>query len=103
MNDTNLTRLAHGAVMEAIRLREEERQMGGRWIKKTVDGYYFQALVFDEPSEEYGINGGRVSKLTICEGNKWDPSKVVYNYDRGLEFNDLPSGVLEKVLRAAGN
>lgn len=35
---------------------------------------------YEEPSEEYGINGGRISKLMIKRADK-----IVYNYDRGLD------------------
>lgn len=36
---------------------------------------------FDEPSEEYGIDGGRISKLMLKQDGT-----VVYNYDRGLDI-----------------
>ena len=36
---------------------------------------------YDEPSETYGINGGRISKLMI----KID-GKIVCNYDRGWDI-----------------
>lgn len=36
---------------------------------------------FDEPSEEYGIEGGRISKLMIKIGNK-----ITCNYDRGWDI-----------------
>ena len=33
---------------------------------------------YEEPSEEYGISGGRISKLMLKQDGR-----VVYNYDRG--------------------
>ena len=39
---------------------------------------------YEEPSEEYGISGGRISKLML----KQDGS-VVYNYDRGKDIEPL--------------
>ena len=36
---------------------------------------------FEEPSEEYGIDGGRISKLML----KAD-GKVICNYDRGWDM-----------------
>ena len=33
---------------------------------------------YDKPSEEYGISGGRISKLMLKQDGR-----VVYNYDRG--------------------
>ena len=35
---------------------------------------------YEEPSEEYGISGGRISKLMLKQDGR-----VVYNYDRGLD------------------
>ena len=43
--------------------------------KNTVCHYWVKH--YEEPSETHGINGGRISKLTLkVEG------KVIYNYDR---------------------
>jgi hypothetical protein len=60
------------------------------WVEGTVDGFRFQAKVFDEGSQ-FGINEGRVSKLNI-----WDESKrlacgniftaSIVNYDRGWDI-----------------
>ena len=36
---------------------------------------------YEEPSEEYGISGGRISKLMLKQGGG-----VVYNYDRGEDI-----------------
>lgn len=36
---------------------------------------------FDEPSEEFGIDGGRISKLMLKQDGT-----VVYNYDRGADI-----------------
>ena len=44
---------------------------------KTVVHYW--AKVYDEGSQ-YGIEGGRISKLTLKTSGK-----VIYNYDRGLD------------------
>ena len=35
---------------------------------------------YDKPSEEYGISGGRISKLMLKQNGR-----VVYNYDRGVD------------------
>ena len=42
---------------------------------------HYWAKVYDEGSQ-YGINEGRISKLTLKENGK-----VIYNYDRG---EDVP-------------
>lgn len=36
---------------------------------------------YEEPSEEYGISGGRISKLMLKQNGR-----VVYNYDRGEDI-----------------
>ena len=48
----------------------------------TKDGktmVHYWAKVYDKGSQ-YGIEGGRISKLTLKENGK-----VIYNYDRGLD------------------
>ena len=60
------------------------------WIDGNIDGFRFQAKVYDEGSV-YGINEGRVSKLMI-----WDEAKKqacgnifkasILNYDRGWDI-----------------
>lgn len=72
------------------------------WITSVINGRWVQAKVYDEPSS-YGINGGRVSKLCIGKTDSRDPSKdffkqMAFNYDRGLDFNNLPDGVLEPII-----
>ena len=43
-------------------------------------GYRWCAKVYDEPSEDYGIEGGRISKLEIRRDGE-----TVCNYDRGWD------------------
>ena len=55
-----------------------------------IEGYHFQAAVYDEPSV-YGIDEGRISKLMV-----WDETKrqcrrgysrtILMNYDRGWDI-----------------
>jgi hypothetical protein len=71
------------------------------WKNGIVDGHWWMAKVYDEPSS-YGIKGGRVSKLCISATDHWEGlDNCVYNYDRGLDFNKAPKGLLTKVLKAA--
>lgn len=42
--------------------------------------YMFQAKIFPQPSEDYGIDGGHVSKLWV---KSLDTGKIVADYDRG--------------------
>ena len=44
----------------------------------TKDGEYKH---FDEPSEDYGINGGKISKLSLKMDGEW-----IANYDRGWDI-----------------
>jgi hypothetical protein len=50
------------------------------WVSGKCDKYHFEAKLFDEGSE-YGINGGRVSKLFIAD----DDDYTLVNYDRGWD------------------
>jgi len=72
------------------------------WTEGVLNGYWYQAKVYPEGSQ-YGINNGRVSKLTICTSVNWDSSKQVYNYDRGLDFDNCPPEVLSAILRYLEN
>ncbi len=73
------------------------------WKEKIIDGHWCQAKVYDEPSE-FGIENGRISKLTIAKGPAWEGmSKTIYNYSRGLDFDETPNGLLQKVLLAFNN
>jgi len=72
------------------------------WICAIIEGRYVDAKVFDEPST-FGVNNGRVSKLTIGKTDSRDHNKnyfeqMCYNYDRGLDFDKTPPGLLDKIL-----
>lgn len=78
-----------------------ERRDDG-WVITVIAGRYVEAKVYDEPSL-FGVNNGRVSKLTIgktATRNHKRPffQQMAYNYDRGLDFDELPPGVLDEVL-----
>ena len=47
--------------------------------KTTICHYWVKH--YEEPSEEYGVNGGRISKLTLKINDK-----TVCNYDRGWDM-----------------
>jgi len=67
------------------------------WYTNTIDGYWFEAKVYDTRSQ-YGIYEGRISKLCICKGTKFGSTKMVYNYDRGLDFDECVPRILAKIL-----
>lgn len=50
--------------------------------KEKYTKYHYWVKHYDEPSETYGINGGRISKLMI----KID-GETVCNYDRGWDIH----------------
>lgn len=68
------------------------------WITASIAGLWCQAKVYDEGSS-YGINGGRISKLTICTSLLWNPDAVVFHYDRGDDVNNIDAKSLKFILR----
>ena len=72
------------------------------WITAVIEDRWVQAKVYDEPST-YGINDGRVSKLAVSKSNTRDPQKpffdqICFNYDRGLDFDNAPTGLIDKII-----
>ena len=60
------------------------------WSEGTIgipkkDGKYksvkYWVKYFEEPSEDYGINGGKISKLSLKMDGEW-----IANYDRGWDI-----------------
>lgn len=60
------------------------------WKEGTIgipdkDGSYqivhYWIKQYEEPSEDYGINGGRISKLSLKLDGEW-----IANYDRGWDI-----------------
>ena len=66
------------------------------WKFGMINGYEYEAKVFDLGSE-YGINGGRISKLFVKKDGR-----VVINYDRGWDVRPKTKEakqVLAEILR----
>ena len=42
---------------------------------------HYWVKVYEEPSEEYGINGGKISKLSLKMDGEW-----IANYDGGWDI-----------------
>lgn len=59
------------------------------WHEGTLKVYdsifHYWMKVYDEPSQ-YGINGGKISKLMLKRNGK-----IVYNYDRGEDVKPADS------------
>lgn len=68
---------------------------GHNWFEGEIGGYTVYAKVYPEPSQ-YGIENGRISKLTITDGD----GNTIANYDRGWdvapkeEYKDLYDNVV---------
>lgn len=62
---------------------------GAGWVEFNVNGHKAQAKVYEEDSEDFGIDGGNISKLWIRD---------VYNYDRGLDFDRAPQGMIDGIV-----
>ena len=83
-----------------LNIGPEPRDKEGLWLKGEVEinnkAYNFSAKVYMEPSE-FGINGGKVSKL--CIG---DDEKCILNYDRGWDILDkmITPDILEDMVEA---
>lgn len=72
------------------------------WITAVIDNRWVQAKVYNEKSE-FGINGGRVSKLAIGKTSQRDPQsnffeQICYNYDRGLDFSKISKELLKSIV-----
>ena len=46
--------------------------------------FHYWVKHYDEPSEDYGIDGGRISKLRLKRNGE-----IAYNYDRGLDIEPI--------------
>ncbi len=55
------------------------------WVHGYYNDWTFDAKVFETPSK-FGINNGKVSKLTIKDSTK----KIIINYDRGWDIKPAP-------------
>lgn len=80
----------------------EVTESSGNWVTGQVDGHWFQSKVYVNPSI-FGINEGRVSKLIISKTNVWPGfyrEKLLFNYDRGLDFGSITSEQVNKILMA---
>lgn len=83
-------------------LNERNDMNNSPWFHGIIEGRLVDAKVYNQPSS-YGINGGRVSKLAVYKTTTRDcyedwHSQLDYNYSRGEDFNNLPEGMLEKIV-----
>lgn len=60
------------------------------WIKGEYKGFRFVAKCYDEPSQEFGWRGGRISKLEVRKNRE-----IVFNFDRGIDVDTKDPEVQE--------
>lgn len=90
-----------------MKILKDTRKQNG-YITAIINGRWVMAKVYDEPSE-YGVNECRVSKLCIGKSASRDKQanfldQMAYNYDRGLDFDNLADPtVLPKILAELNN
>ena len=63
--------------------RQNTKEDDTMWTEGTMDGYEYWVKHYEEGSS-YGIDEGRISKLSIRKNGV-----EVYGYDRGLDHDDL--------------
>jgi hypothetical protein len=71
---------------------------GGEWYVGRVGSYWFEALVFTEPSQ-YGIDGGQVSKLCLLDAPRKRDGRELACYDRGWDLRPAEAQVQEAMMR----
>jgi len=67
--------------------RIEATALKNGWIDGIINGFRFQAKIYDEDSK-FGIENGRVSKLTVWDEQKrksGSGSGDILSYDRGWD------------------
>ena len=71
---------------------ENRQSAGGVWVKGSLNGFAFNALVFAEHAEnpEYELSSSKISKLWM---QRLADHKVVVNFDRGWDIR--PTSGLE--------
>ena len=80
-------------------MRKTIRELGCNWYEGQTNGHFWQAKIYSEGSH-FGISGGRISKLCIATDKTWKRmANTIYNYDRGLDFDKTPPGILSAVLK----
>lgn len=60
-------------------------EVGGVWVRGTLNGHKFEALVFKDRAgrSEWELHGGRISKLWL---QRLADKEVVFEWDRGMSI-----------------
>lgn len=78
-------------ITEKLQAKRLKSTFGNPWYEIKTDKYRCQIMRFDEPSAQYGIDGGKISKLWI---RNIKTNEVVANYDRKWDIE--PKGDVKK-------
>lgn len=65
------------------------------WKEIAIMGYKVTVKVFEKGSQFGMDEAPRISKMAI-----FNKGKQVFNYDRGLDFNELPSWTYKIIIKA---
>ena len=85
--------------VKVIAMATSQRGLGN-WLQGTAGKYKVQMKRFDEPSADYGLNKGRVSKLYIADPkakHHTGTGVVLANYDRGWDIKPTAPAVKKLV------
>ena len=91
-------------VLDTLVIKKVQRRTsaGGAWVRGTIAGHRFDALVFPEPAtnREWEVGGdSRISKLWV---ERISDRVTVYNWDRGADVEPATemAGVIVDLLAA---
>lgn len=73
----------------------EFKHEDGSWFSFRFRGRYAGNVKIFQEGSKHGMGGGRISKLTCTDHNK---GKLIFSYDRGLDFDAMPIGILSRVM-----
>jgi len=81
-------------ILETLNVDKIERRTsaGGAWVKGTLGGFRFDALVFPEHAVDasFELNNSRISKLWL---QRISDRTTVANFDRGWDVQPTTPGV----------
>lgn len=78
---------------EKLDVKRLKSPFGNPWFEIKNNKYRCQIMRFEEPSGQYGIDGGKISKLWIQDIKT---KETIVSYDRGWEPNKEPKGDVKK-------
>jgi len=59
------------------------------WSEGIANGFYYSIKYYDEPSSEFGLDSGRISKLMLWKDGAYGSREIAARYERGwCQLND---------------